>query len=58
MAPGKQGTTVGEPGQNDIQSLLRTQLREAVRLAPVAVPEAQVDAFVGALPSPAERTFQ
>lgn len=50
MAPDKQDTTVNELSQNDFQSLLQAQLREAVRLALVTVLEAEVDVFVGALP--------
>ena len=50
MAPDKQDTTVHELSQNDFQTLLQAQLREAVRLALVTILEAEVDDFVGALP--------
>jgi transposase-like protein len=56
VAPDKQDTTVDEPGQNDFPSLLQAQLREAVRVALVTVLEAELDAFVGALPY--ERTVE
>jgi putative transposase len=50
VAPDKQDTTVHELSQNDFQTLLQAQLREAVRLALVTILEAEVDDFVGALP--------
>jgi putative transposase len=50
VAPNKQDTTVHELGQDDFQSLLQTRMREAVRLALVTILEAEVEAFVGALP--------
>jgi len=56
VAPDKQDTTADEPSQNDFSSLLQAQLREAVRVALVTVLEAELDAFIGALPY--ERTAE
>ena len=54
MAPQEQGTRVEQLGQDEFQRLLCEHLREAVRLALVAILEDEVAAFVGA--GPYERT--
>jgi putative transposase len=49
MAPEPQDSRVHPLGQDEFESLLQEQLRQAVRLALVTVLEAEVDEFVGAL---------
>ncbi len=49
MAPKTQDTQPSALGQDEFQELLHGQLRQAVRIALVTVPEAEVDAFIGAL---------
>jgi len=50
VAPKTQDTIVTALSQSEFQALLQEQLRTAVRLALVAILEAEVEEFVGALP--------
>jgi transposase-like protein len=50
MAPEDKDTQLEPLGQAEFQDLLQEQMRHAVRLALVTVMEAEVDAFIGALP--------
>jgi putative transposase len=50
MAPRAKDTQPATMSQDEFQGLLQDQIRQAVRLALVTVLEAEVDAFIGALP--------
>jgi len=50
VAPKEQDTTLEPSSQNMFQLLLQEQVREAVRFAFATILEAEVDAFIGALP--------
>jgi len=49
MAPRTKDTVSTPLSQEEFESLLQEQLRQAVRLALVTILEAEVDAFIGAL---------
>ena len=50
MAPKVKDTQLAPIGQEEFESLLQEQVRQAVRLALVTILEAEVEAFIGALP--------
>jgi len=50
MAPKTKDTASTPLSQEEFESLLQEQIRQAVRLALVTILEAEVDAFIGALP--------
>jgi len=50
MAPKVKDTQLAPISQEELESLLQEQIRQAVRLALVTILEAEVDAFIGALP--------
>ncbi len=55
MTPKDKDTRTAPISQDEFQTLLQEQLRQAVRLALMTILEAEIDAFVGALPY--ERTL-
>jgi len=50
MAPKVKDTQLVPISQEEFESVLQEQIRQAVRLALVTILEAEVDAFIGALP--------
>ncbi len=50
MAPKVKDTQLAPIGQDEFESLVQEQIRQAVRLALVTILEAEVEAFIGALP--------
>src|SRR5512140_798084 len=55
MAPAKQDNALAQIGQEQFQAFLQAQMREAVRLALIAVLEEEVTVLIGA--GPYERTL-